>query len=1068
MTCLSLEDRIKKERDFILYAELLGLLHDVGKLSSAFLKYRQEWKGIIDGWNKDPHDHLFFKCGDCNLLNKREFTILKKIFNTPPSFMTGTTYAYAEDATVEKAVHTHIDPQDELITLLKAADGKDAAQDRNNPLFSADQIGQIYDADVFGAESLFNADLEKNREELYRELNNLIPNYLENYLYEDRQIVLDAIKLQFDNVFSDTTRPDNDTSLWEHCYAVAAIFKALLVHNLIYNEKLDRFSKVHFGIMGIGWDGLSFISQGHKIGDIKGREETISCLKEKIKREFEYEYILGNCIYEDINGVYFLIPSLSKEIDFEKTDFDQLSDYGKLLHQMKSTIVDLSIQETDGDIYPKFFFVQDTPFMTQIVSCIQGVKKKALLPLPEPNKKILANIERHWQNATGKTVCPICRLRPINDLWDICDACNKRRVSVYGKHGKRENDQTPFVSEIVLASKPKRAALLVAKFSLNKWLVGKMIRSLFITGANGLNKELKELTTIKSFETEESEIKQWLEAYPAGNLITQKYKYQRIREEINRCYEYKNAEEEDYAKHILFLYDRRSEYLHGKRENIYRSHLEEIHESWKRWLDSTLDEYKPDPPTDNLLQNILCAKTPTPSTILDVWNTTQKFFEKLPQTENKNILWTERKSRIKANIPKPPDERIIPGATYEGTIEQERVDILWLEKDSNEALLIGSEYTDEKAKRLTNKKIALDGKPFRKRYPVMTGPITNVEEDTYSPVRIITTTPDLFLAIVPAERAVMITRKIYAEYLKRFGKVVGRLPFSIGNIFFAEKTPMFTVLDSARRMVNNFEKLAEQQAEIRVVGKDHHCDETTITNKERLVFKFDQITYPSYRPTDKTWCWKLSFTLGDGNDVDYYHPYFMVKKGSKDYSSRDNYFPTVVGEVIHFNEVEAGDVLHLYPNHYDYEFLDSNARRYDLALNGSNRRTGSTGRFLSKPYLLDELEQGLEGLWEKIQALMPGITDTKLRNIESLWLSKLQEWDVNPEDKDSEEFKRWTELVEATLKKEFLRFRDFTKPENQEALNRLKESIISGLFFDCLELNFRILKNKLGVQKEEP
>ncbi|MFZ3252989.1 MAG: hypothetical protein WA133_01750 [Syntrophales bacterium] len=289
MTCLSLEDRIKKEKEFILYAEFLGLLHDVGKLSPAFLKYRQDWKGIIDGWNKDPHDHRFFEDGDCNLLNKKEFIALKKIFEIPPSYMAGTAYTHAQDVTVKKAVHTHIAPQDGLISILKAADGKDAAQDRNNPLFSADQIEEIYDADVFGVESPFNADLEKNREELYRELNNLIPNYLKDYLYEDRQIVLDAIKLQFDKAFSDTTRPDNDTSLWEHCYAVAAIFKALLVHNIIYNEKLDHFSKVHFGIMGIGWDGLSFISQGHKIGDIKGREETISCLKEKIKREFEYE-----------------------------------------------------------------------------------------------------------------------------------------------------------------------------------------------------------------------------------------------------------------------------------------------------------------------------------------------------------------------------------------------------------------------------------------------------------------------------------------------------------------------------------------------------------------------------------------------------------------------------------------------------------------------------------------------------------------------------------------------------------------------------------------------------------
>lgn len=69
---MTLKDKIAAQRPFILYCELLGLLHDIGKLSEGFCRIRLTWKGIKGGYHMDPHDDKFFdhKDGDKKLLRK--------------------------------------------------------------------------------------------------------------------------------------------------------------------------------------------------------------------------------------------------------------------------------------------------------------------------------------------------------------------------------------------------------------------------------------------------------------------------------------------------------------------------------------------------------------------------------------------------------------------------------------------------------------------------------------------------------------------------------------------------------------------------------------------------------------------------------------------------------------------------------------------------------------------------------------------------------------------------------------------------------------------------------------
>src|SRR4030042_1070929 len=155
-----LQEKLKKHRDFLLWSELAGLLHDVGKLSSAFITYRQTWQKMEDGWNKDPHAKDFLDVDQ----NKGKKVLSKfpelvnflkalspsasDIVNNPGAY---SLYKMVDDHGKSETDKDWYDPS-KLLAMLKAADGRDAAIDRNNPFFTAEKKGDVYNADAYGYE----------------------------------------------------------------------------------------------------------------------------------------------------------------------------------------------------------------------------------------------------------------------------------------------------------------------------------------------------------------------------------------------------------------------------------------------------------------------------------------------------------------------------------------------------------------------------------------------------------------------------------------------------------------------------------------------------------------------------------------------------------------------------------------------------------------------------------------------------------------------------------------------------------------------------------------------------
>lgn len=155
--------------------------------------------------------------------------------------------------------------------------------------------------------------LEKRFGDLQENLIGLFKNYLEDTLTLDcfRQSLISNLKASFSHALGETRIPSNDVTLWDHSYSTASLFKSLLC-SLALGENISP-NAIKWRLLGFCWNGLEFINKGKKIADILKRNEIIEDIKIELKKKFEMEIPIGNAIYEDIDGIYFIFPGLSED-----------------------------------------------------------------------------------------------------------------------------------------------------------------------------------------------------------------------------------------------------------------------------------------------------------------------------------------------------------------------------------------------------------------------------------------------------------------------------------------------------------------------------------------------------------------------------------------------------------------------------------------------------------------------------------------------------------------------------------------------------------------------------------
>ncbi|MDI6689140.1 MAG: hypothetical protein QME54_01725 [Actinomycetota bacterium] len=152
-------------------------------------------------------------------------------------------------------------------------------------------------------------------------------------------------------------------------------------------------------------------------------------------------------------------------------------------------------------------------------------------------------------------------------------------------------------------------------------------------------------------------------------------------------------------------------------------------------------------------------------------------------------------------------------------------------------------------------------------------------------------------------------------------------------------------------------------------------------------------------------------------------------------------------QIKHIKNIQKDEKLKLWINHFDFEFLDSSTRRFDLVLQENKRREHPImGKFGPRPYLLEDLERMRE-LWEDINGKL---TASQINKLKFLCAGKLEEWGLR--DKNPSEDKGYEEFIMSSVE-------NICDEVDVKTRERLTKAILSGMFFDVIEL-FMTLKSK--------
>lgn len=320
--------------------------------------------------------------------------------------------------------------------------------------------------------------------------------------------------------------------------------------------------------------------------------------------------------------------------------------------------------------------------------------------------------------------------------------------------------------------------------------------------------------------------------------------------------------------------------------------------------------------------------------------------------------------------------------------------------------------------------------------------------EPYTPFQVITVSPNLLLAMVPADKALAIAQDMQAAYAEEFSKVQGRLPFHVGLVFMDAHYPMFAALDAARRFAETFDDLGNHWTEANVTAIEMHPASAG-----------DGEDYTLHVESERFGCWQWRISARLGNDApDYYHPYMLVKSGAG-LDGRGMSLLGPYGRWVHVSQVQAGDTIRFLPNLFDFISLDTVSRRLEAHLNpdpeiGDRRPHPLLGaRHSPRPYLLERVGD-LARVWEAICGV-PGMSESRLQAVTTLLARKWEAWELaeQPAGERAEPY-RW--LVGKTIAQDF---------NGSEAIHH---AILNGLYFDVIDLYRHILKQTISTSQTQP
>lgn len=505
-----------EERQWIFFLEALAFLHDVGKLTQDFLKHEAnndikfdyerilDVKNVYDEWVRERGEesskplfrNLFINNtnGPVNIRN-----ILENLSKYEITLWDEKKYSLAELI---------------LLTSQKFGDPKNKVElERvfNKSMSPAFFVGKLhgiahfekeggikqpegqnyYAATPFGFESVI-----ENLNEVYKKL----PlEWLSTMNPENRLNWLEKLEPQLSKGVADTRRPSNEVSLWDWGYIVASLTKASVAGILrmsheeddkkgnIWNEdgefKDEIPHSVPFCILRITLNRLDVYTHSDKISDLLGVRQTLDESYANVQELLEKDIAIGNKIYHDETGAYFLVSRLG------------FSD-----EERRTSLQDEIIGFFPEDLQPHVEWGEDIigsdldKEKSLASKLVAEPRKKALEEMPLVSKATLKEVKDSWSDSRPQNseICTVCGSRPVGFIKEgvippgttwvtqekaearhVCQIClyrRGRRAEVWLDSGLSETIWTDEVTD-----NNGRIALFVGQLGLDGWLDGTLV-----------------------------------------------------------------------------------------------------------------------------------------------------------------------------------------------------------------------------------------------------------------------------------------------------------------------------------------------------------------------------------------------------------------------------------------------------------------------------------------------------------------------------------------------------------------------------------------------------------------
>ncbi|RKY56315.1 MAG: CRISPR-associated protein Csx11 [Candidatus Neomarinimicrobiota bacterium] len=755
---------------------------------------------------------------------------------------------------------------------------------------------------------------------------------------------------------AETRRPINDVTLFDQTATSVAFLKAALAQNLLRGwkdpQQSDVKKKYHWRILRVGLDGLQFWGKSAKLTDLLGRKESVKGALDAVQQLLEHDYPLGTEIYRDENGSLFIVPDVPNllEAPLEK---------GTLQIRLQEIAQDEL--ENEGQFTPEL-----RPPTRNMLSFGQLVNKK--LPPPSANPQALASIWQSLKDGERTDICTVCGVRPqgyagngqpLNQKAlqrNVCGICERRRVDRASEWaGKLQT--TVWTDEV--SDVNGRLALIVGQFGLDHWLTGQAFNS------------------VMAFDPSTRNL-----IDPGRSNAKYRFDYLQLLSEIQQALS-SQKRNQTFGRWVPLL------------DNLLlrdtRGGLTKFPDIYNLYVGDT--DLNQDTEQAHLFALSLMRQQPSPARIRRTWETNRNFWQEiLPTDRDRNLFQSlvgqvlglagprleirgalhSRRSRdtlgpyhaYELVLPRGVKLSVVWDKENQRFITAENLDYLsrnqQLGKAVQEVLRSGVVLTAEEA-------VGYGAK--NKVWGTIT--IQDVQElpDRYIPAIPILTEPRTFVALVPAEKSLEVIKRIKEKYEREMGKVRNRLSLHLGCVYAHRRTPIRALLDAGRAMLG------------------YQTEPQPWTVKEIQTSADDVALKLEYNGHQIQWC--IPSKMGDGTTEDRWYPYFFVEtEGDDSKADAGNRrtvkvtWPTDNGQkrdgwIVHVADLRSGEITYLWPSTFDFEFLDTTARRFEIHYDENGRRPRRT-----RPYYLEDLER-LEKLWEHMKHLTKTQRHQVIRTIDT-------------------------------------------------------------------------------------